>query len=351
MTHERAYPNHPACSPIAACMRGLTLIELMIAMVISMLILLALTMIFVGNSHSRRELDKSAHLLENGRYAMQIVRNELQMAGFMDALTDPTEPPTPLDVPCTGDLGVLRSSLGLAVIGVNSGGFACLADEVTTTGTLFVQRVTTQPVAPADRLAGRHYLQISLCGEEYQDTPFVLNKVESTSPETLEDTDADAAFTLQNINCDGPATLAPTRGLLRRFLYIDADNIDGDRIPTLKRFDMGGAPEALVEGIEAMRFEFALDTDDDGSPNTFSEIVAAGEWSDVIGVRVWLLARAIQETRGYEESGPEKSFQLGSVTITPVDDEDTADINEANFKRHVFSSYVELINPAGRRQK
>lgn len=312
-------------------MRGISLIELMIAMAVGLMVLLAMTTIFINNSQSRRELDKSAFMLENGRYAIQILRDDLQLAGYMDALSVLPVPSAAEDIvtaPCATTLSEMSGALGLAVIGRNSGQFDCLSGAVTTTGTLFVQRAATEITAADDRIATRRYIQVSFCGDEYEASPSVLDMGNA------------ATFILRPLNCT-IGSAAPTRELIRRFYYIDSNNVSGDGIPTLKRIDQGGSAEALVEGIEAMRFEFVLDADGDGSPDTWAETPGDGDWPDVVGVRIWVLARALDQTAGYASSGPDKSFNLGSITITPND----------NYKRHVFTSYVELLNPAGRRQK
>ena len=51
------------------CVRGFTLIELMISMLISLLILGAMVGIFVNTSASQREMEKLNGLIENGRIA------------------------------------------------------------------------------------------------------------------------------------------------------------------------------------------------------------------------------------------------------------------------------------------
>ena len=49
-------------------------------------------------------------------------------------------------------------------------------------------------------------------------------------------------------------------------------------------------PVALVENIEQMQIEYAVDVDGDGTPDAFTATPA--DWSLVIGARLWLLARS-----------------------------------------------------------
>jgi len=62
--------------------RGFSLVELMVALTIASLLLLGLATLFVNNSKARSELDKSSRQIENGRYAMQVLFDELRHAGY-----------------------------------------------------------------------------------------------------------------------------------------------------------------------------------------------------------------------------------------------------------------------------
>lgn len=64
---------------------GFTLIELMVAITISLLIMLALITVFVNISRSNAEMAKTNAQIENGRFAMQILQNDIVHAGFWGA--------------------------------------------------------------------------------------------------------------------------------------------------------------------------------------------------------------------------------------------------------------------------
>jgi len=61
---------------------GLTLIELMIAMTISLLVLAALVSVFVNMSRSTNEMAKANSLIENGRFAVELLQDDLVHAGY-----------------------------------------------------------------------------------------------------------------------------------------------------------------------------------------------------------------------------------------------------------------------------
>jgi type IV pilus assembly protein PilW len=61
---------------------GLSLVELMIALTIGLLLMVGLTLVFVNSSEANRELQKTAQQIENGRYATDIITQDLHHAGY-----------------------------------------------------------------------------------------------------------------------------------------------------------------------------------------------------------------------------------------------------------------------------
>ena len=61
--------------------RGFTLIELMVALTVSLILLLGLTAVFVGNSRSFSENERSSRRIENGRYALALMSDGIRHAG------------------------------------------------------------------------------------------------------------------------------------------------------------------------------------------------------------------------------------------------------------------------------
>jgi len=130
-------------------------------------------------------------------------------------------------------------------------------------------------------------------------------------------------------------------------------------IPTLKRLDFNAATNAwvqtpLVEGIEQLQLEYGIDTDGDGDPDVYaadpSTVTIAGcatctsvnNWSNVITVRIHLLARNIDPSPNYTDP---KTYTLGldktgtAIAVTPAD----------AYRRHAYAGLVRIVNPAERR--
>ena len=62
--------------------QGLSLVELMVALVLSLVVMLVTTSIYVSNKQTYRFLDSYGSLQENGRFAMFFLREHILQAGF-----------------------------------------------------------------------------------------------------------------------------------------------------------------------------------------------------------------------------------------------------------------------------
>ncbi len=101
---------------------GYTIIELMVAMTIGLVILAGLVTIFANNSRARAEIDRANQQTENGRYAMQLITDDLHNAGYLAEFN-----PIPLTSPavkpdaCATDIPTLKSAMPLAIQGYDNG--------------------------------------------------------------------------------------------------------------------------------------------------------------------------------------------------------------------------------------
>jgi type IV pilus assembly protein PilW len=306
--------------------KGFTLIELMISIALGLIVLSALIALFVNNSSTRRELDRSAEVLENGAYAIGYLRDELSMAGYLGTLDVVTG--TATDTSCSTVLADWAGSLAVHVRGGNHTG----ADPFSTCGfarksgtdTIFIQRAATCTTGATasdceTMIGGLAYLQVSECGTEFATTPSILALGTASN------------FTLKTKACTGTA---PIRRLVRRFFYINANG-------QLVRRDVTPGSildeQVIADGIDNLQFEYAIDTNGDGAADKFSYAPLDAEWPGVIGVRVFILARSLSESRGYKD---DKKYNLADWALTTPS-------NDA-FRRRVFSTYVNFVNPQGR---
>lgn len=313
---------------------GITLVELMIAMVVGMFIVLAMSTLFVGSSTSRREMQASAEAAENGRYALDLLTKELSMAGFYSSLAAGapgfTSLPGSID-PCSDAVASWAGQLLVHAVGYNNnaGGPSCVTRK-TGTDAIFIQRAATCAVGETScgaEVNTEGYLQVSECGTEYSTSAFVVAQGATA-----------ANFPLLTKSCTS-GTIAPKRRLIRRFFYIDANDV-------LNYVDFGltgtaSTPVALVENIEQMQIEYALDTNGDGTAETFTSTPSnMTQWSQTIGVRLYLLARSTDTSRN---TNNQSTFTLGDTTVS-------ISASTAAFKRRVYQTYIPFLSPKARRE-
>jgi type IV pilus assembly protein PilW len=61
---------------------GFTLVEMMVAMTVGIMVLIALSSVMINNSTSRRSGDRNATLQTSARYAIEVLRRDVQHAGY-----------------------------------------------------------------------------------------------------------------------------------------------------------------------------------------------------------------------------------------------------------------------------
>ncbi len=287
---------------------------------------------------------KSSRQVENGRYALQILRDDIEHAGFFGtytpasgvAITQPADPcavtfgaansgwdtsPPSVPVPLFGYSGASSSPLPTT---------RCpqLPFYKPNTAVLVSRRTATATVASA--VAGATYLQAAECSNG--PGPFAYGT---------------SGFSLKLKDC---VSLAPLNPYLVDIYYVSTCDVCGsDNIPTLKLVQAGptAAPSEapLVEGIEDMQFTYGIDNTGTGAPDTFSATPAASDWPNVMSVRVNLLARNLECTVGYTDS---KTYTLGGPGPASAP---AKTCNNGDYKRHVYSEVVRAINPSGWREK
>lgn len=166
---------------------GLTLVELMIAMTISLVVLLALVNVYANFARANDELAKSNSLIENGRSAIQILQNDLVHAGYWSGFVPqfdnlifesvPADVPTAVPDACLAYASwTSEYKTNLIGIPVQSSdelpsGAGCISFPAQRAGTdvILVRHVETcvpgGPNCDSDT-AGRLYMQTGMCDAE-----------------------------------------------------------------------------------------------------------------------------------------------------------------------------------------
>lgn len=360
---------------------GFTLVELMVAVTIGLIIMAGVLSLYLNLSRANDDMAKTNALIENGRFAVGLIQEDLAHAGFWNGYVpqfdDLSSDDDPMDVPdalppvCadfaswtpqdrTNALGIVVQSYSAVPAGCS----AVVSDLASNSDVLVVRHVETcsPGVGNCDALsAGKVYFQASFCDGEVA-TPYEFGT---------------SGFVLHNRDC---TTFAERRKFVMDLYYVrDYAVTAGDGIPTLVRssFDSSGGaspvnalqpPVPLIEGIEAFRVELGIDSVSDsgdlvdyrlgvhwadgtrtsptnrgdGSPDSFIHCGAGSctkdELINVVGARLFILARTRSATPGYSSA---MTYALGSTTLGPFTD---------GYKRHLFTSSATLVNVSRRRQ-
>lgn len=335
--------------------RGYTIIEMMVAITIGLIILAALVTLFAGNSRERGEIERANQQTENGRYALELIGDDLRDAGYLGTFNPGTVAgpnpqliiPAALPNACATDVVTLNTAMALAVQGYDNGNGApaCVADLRAGTDILVVRRASTCAVGSANcdaQVGGDAYLQAGGCSAQFTAGNYYVL-----------DTNV-GNLTLQQKDC---ATAAPYYQYRTHIYFVANDDQPGDGIPTLKRAELGAGVFTivpLVEGVENLQLEYGLDTavPTTGSPavytadpssfNGCAPAACVSNWRNVVAVKINVLARNLTPTQGYRDT---KTYTLGLTFAGAVNV--FGPFNDS-FKRHVYTSSARLNNPAGR---
>jgi type IV pilus assembly protein PilW len=337
-------PLLSACLSAHRRQRGFSLIELMIAITIGLLIILALTALYLNITRNNSELAKANSQIENGRFALQMLESDLVHAGYWGELNPAAATAIPAD-PCLAgaswDAAFKANMLGIPVMGYDSATVpatcAMVSGALAAGDVLMVRHAHTCPVGSTECDGGADtgpHIQVSTCTK----TPEAAYVIDSTT------------FPLREKGCS--ATIAARRKVVTNIYYLATSNGQ----PTLMRVSMANGAyqtlQPLVEGIEAFKVEYGIDNlgknglavsasnPGDGSADSYLSVppTTLDQLGNIVAVKVHVLARNLEKSPGYSDS---KTYQLGGTPFAPAD---------AGYKRHVFSTTIRLVNPSGRRE-
>jgi type IV pilus assembly protein PilW len=92
--------------------------------------------------------------------------------------------------------------------------------------------------------------------------------------------------------------------------------------------------------VELLRFEWLIDANGDGEYDTVSRAPSVADWTNMVGVKIWLVTRATTEEPGFTDD----------FTYTIAGDSWTVPSGNEGYRRRVQSRTVDLPNIGGRRR-
>ncbi len=361
---------------------GLTLVELMVAMALGLAIMSGVVSVYSVSARNFTNVLSNSQQYESGRHSLDLLRIDLKHAGYYgDLMNLPAG--TSLPDPCTTDLAALESSLAYPIQGYETDAgspISCISNDDLVAGTdiLIVRRGSTVPVSSQSQLqTGMVYLQSTTTSIDVQlgnQSAFEMPVLNASNGVDTIGTAADGSATslLRRFNKDGaspinttPRVAASVRDYFVHIYFVapcsvpsdGGENCTGDEddfgspVPTLKRLELASVDGSLafrivplVEGIDNLQIDYGIDTDDSGTigsgvPNTYLSSPSADQWSNVVAVRINVLARNVLKTTGYIDK---KRYYMGLDGVTSAAGD--------NYRRHVYSTLVHITNVSGRRE-
>jgi type IV pilus assembly protein PilW len=323
--HNPLSPRH--CS-------GFSMVELMIAMVITLILLAGIGQIFLSSKKSFTIQNSLGRQQENGRYVVNILAQDLRRAGYLGGALDVTQiagslaPSTGADT-CTGAGWALLVRTPIIGLDGTDTGYNCIPNYLAGSGDIIAVRygapwavgsITTPTVVntkiylhsnPKEPKTARLYtgnnLPVKNAGDRQAELVarayFIGNSGQSTC-------------TYQGANLPVPS------------LYRVSP--DSSSLPD--------TPEEIAQGIERLHILYGIDTDGDYSVDgDYVKADAVADWDQVIAVRFWLLTRAECPETGYTNTTPyEMGPSDGSENFTPPAND--------HYRRQLYQTTVQLRN-------
>ena len=367
--------------------RGLSLIELMVSLTLGLFLIAGMLTLLARNSNTRAELDKAGRQIENGRYAAQRLTEDLHNAGFYGefyGLPTPGTAAFPASLPGLCNVAYTTTAFKEArafpvqgITAVAAGTIpTCINAGNVVTGAFssllavrFVSPATTLPTPANAALGAMDWAPNATAATTALGT---LNSTVLYAQSNIDDlvfattSDAAANFATLKVSFGAATTLinAPVYRYITRIYCLSPCNRPssgtvctaaadgGSPIPTLKMIEListGTAavysdPIPVAEGIEALAFDYGLDSNADGAPDSYVDCSAcsATDWGNVVAVRVNLVARNTETSPGYTDA---KTYTLGLAGAYPLS------TSEKRYKRHVYQLQVRLNNQSMRREQ
>jgi len=341
---------------------GLTLVELMVAIAISLLLTVAIGGVFLSSKSSFRYQDAMSRVQENARFAMEKLSRDIRMAGFNGCGSLSTVANTVI-----GGTGSLWLDLTTPVMGYE-GGVSAFPTEfsgaVAGTDAIILKGVDpSTEFAVISHNAAAAQIDTTVNTIQAGEILIITDCSQTSIFQMTGPTSASKTNVVHNTGTGTPGnctkylgascpaspttyTFKPGASLLRMYAngyYIkpSATQINGVSVGNSlwMRSITGqttGAPAPadveLINGVENMQIEYGVDTDADSSANKYvkADSITAADW--VVSVKVSLLLATPATDNNL--SSKSQTYTYNGVTTTATD----------RRVRHVYTSVINLRN-------
>jgi len=300
---------------------GFNLIELMLAMTVTLFIIGALITVVLGSAATSHSRDQASDLQTNGRYALQQIKNDLLHAGFLgiSSLFTP-------DQAISADGIVVTDACDNAAVGrlsqriwgsddANPFDTTCIPAADYLTGDVLVVRALNPTPVVAPFSATQVYYHSSYEGGQ----PFVGPTPPDFTGSNKQPPYLD--FEMQEtVYYVSPYTNSPNENPL---------------VPALYRIRLGTGPamvpELVASGVENMQVRYGVFQTNTTVQYFSANEISSTDWDLVKSVEVWLLLRSERPDAGYQNN---TTYAMGGQNVVVND----------NLQRLLLSGVTELRN-------
>ncbi len=297
--------------------RGFSVVEIMIALTISLVLLAGVYKIYLGSKQSYRLTEGEARLQENGRFAMYFLTRTIRGAGYigcanLDSVQPNiivTNPPTDLvfntaSVITGYDSGTWPADFPAKPGNLVSGNSVILVRSASPAGTQLATNATMSPTTTNNN----PYVRVISNPESWK-TGDYLFVTDCTHADIFEATGVSSGAGTNPISIyygtskNDPGRLSTTytagsqmMAYHSHLFYLGkSSHGTGD---SLYEVSDGGTPEELVDNVQALSALYGVDTDGDEAANLYDNatqvnaLSTASVWPKVVSVRVSLVLRS-----------------------------------------------------------
>jgi type IV pilus assembly protein PilW len=303
--------------------RGLSLIELMISMTLSIILTFGAVQIYVSSKQTYRSQDAMSRMQENARYALDIVVKDIRSSGYVGCGNLTTVTPNVVTAsPTINAYSATTAFTGNQNTGaqvwspVLAAGVSLVVDDTDVFTVQNAGRCST--TLAADMAAIDSNVTIATansCGFSQNDVILISD---CNKADLFRITNAPAATgllshaDLSDFYLTSAATQVMSVNSSTYFIRNDATS----GIPSLYALDNtqaagGNNPLALIEGVENMQVQYGIDTNNDGAPEQYSDANAVTDWTQVVSARITLLMRTMEAV-----DAAAYTFSAGGTTKT-----------------------------------
>lgn len=272
---------------------GFGLVEMMVAMTIGLILLGGIGYVFLGSRAAFRTTENLSRIQENARYALDMMSRDIRMAGYVGCgniasmITNTIANPPVLPMTAANALlgydngsGWTNPSSITRAAGDVLSVMAAFSSGVNLTGNLAPSNANVQINGNPDGFAAGDVLIVTNCVNAD-----VFKATTVSSGGTVTVSHSNSSNTGNRVGTYGTDAFVMK---MDQYSYFIGTNTAGNR--ALYRVGLSGSAEELVEHVHDMQLRYGLDTNTDGTVDSYSS--TPGTWTQVVSVTVNLLMRS-----------------------------------------------------------